>query len=245
MEYPSDDDLSNILKKIEDFHWFEFVKSEQLDVFKLGRQHGAPKLMAGILEDFRNDVQLEILKNLSVDDWKDVVANEDVDCMVWGNLDVWSKLDVLNEVSFPDILREAKSFSCVNEHNCVELFLLGKSNGLEKLMDAASRAMSEVIVSDNIEQLEVEDWLKITNAAQWCDVFWKNLMSWATGVDEASAKELREKIAWLPLEADAALMNEEEKTVFQHWRACLWASVLGPVYPETSPDSYDSLCIDY
>jgi hypothetical protein len=237
MKSPSDDDLSNILKKVVDFHWTGFETTERLRAFRLGRQHEAPKLISGVVQRLRNDAQLEILRELSVDDWKDIVANEDIDCMVWGNLDIWNKLDVLNEVSFPDILSEAKSFTCFNEYNCVEMFLLGKRLDSEKLMDAASRAMSEVIISDNIEQLEVEDWLKISNAARWCVVLWKNLMSWATGVDEASAKELREKIAWLPLEADAALMNEEEKAVFQVWRASLWASVQGPVNPETNPDS--------
>jgi hypothetical protein len=227
VQSPYGDDLSNILRKVEDFDWSGFAIMERLGVFKLGRQHGAPKLVSSIVQDLRNDVQLEILEGLSVDDWKYIVANEDIDLKVWGNLGLWIKLDELNEVSFPDILSEAKSFSCFNDYNCVELFLTGKRHGLEKMVDAASRAMSEVIVAANIEQLQVEDWLKITNTVRWCGVLWKNLMSWATGVDEASAKELREKIAWLPMEADFDLMNEEEKAVFQVWRP-------GPVDPETS-----------
>jgi hypothetical protein len=98
--------------------------------------------------------------------------------------------------------------------------------------------MSEVIANVNIEQLEVEDWLKITNAAPWCGVLWKNLMSWATGADETSATELCENIPWLPLEADAALLNEEENTLFQQWRAAIWNRICALVpgrVPETSP----------
>jgi hypothetical protein len=172
--------VSAILKETTQVAWHWFNKKEQIDIAKIGIEIGNEQLMHGLYNVLRAyDIDLQILNVLSNEEWARVTIQE-LNQSVWKNLREY--IAPQRREMIASILKDVKKinwFDFYKQKDVVEVFLIGKKNGNNLLMQGVGEILKdEEVAKETLKVFSVEDLTSFVNGKQLNKTMWQNLTRW-------------------------------------------------------------------